>query len=191
MMEFKDKAAGRVFDQYHKQVDRIIRNLTQSDKKEIKMEITSHLYESMAQDPAEQEMDRLLNAIDKLGELNEYLEPIVADKLIEKASASLSPKTLVQAFIHNFGRSVSRTLLFAVFGLIYFFVVSLAMAGIAKFFIPEIGLYIGAGNFVVGVVEKEGVEEVLGYWITPIAFLLATILYIFSTKILKLLALKK
>ncbi len=191
MIAFEDKSAQRVFDQYQRQVDHMVVHLSVEDKKEIKLEITSHLHESMQRDAEDREIDKLLNAIDKLGSLEEYLGPLVADKLIEQASSSLRPGAVIRAFVYNLGRSAKRTSLFIFFGVIYLFVISLFVAGIAKFFVPEIGLYVGEGNFVIGTIDKPDVEEVLGFWITPIAFALAGILYVFTTRILKILALKK
>jgi len=191
MISFKEKSAERIYVDYKRQIDKKTMRLREQDKLEIFSEIESHLFESMASDQSAGEVEKILNAVEKLGDLDHYLDPVVADMLINNAGSSFNPRILFQAFVKNIGVSTKRTMLFLFFGLIYLFVFSLCVAGIAKIFIPEIGLYVGKGNFVIGIVNKAGVTEVLGYWIIPVAFALAFILYLFTTKILRFLALRK
>ncbi len=190
MIQFEDKRAQRVFDQYCKQINAITRPLSANDREEVIREITSHIYESISADSGKDEVENLLNAIDKLGDINEYLSPIVADKLIKEAGKDLNPKTMIRAYVHNLGHSFKRSLLFSLFGIFYLILACIVVAAVLKLFIPDMGLYVGKGMFFLGILHKPEAVEVLGYWLVPIGLTIAVVLYIISSKVLKYLTLK-
>ncbi len=188
-LQFSDKSANRIYENYIRQINSQIRVLPSADQEEIRKELTSHLFESMQADNAG-EVEKLLNAIDRLGDTEEYIRPIVAEKLIDNAGRTLHPRSVALAFAKNVGTTIRKTVLFSIFGFIYLAVFGMAIASLTKLFNPEVGLYIGERTFVIGVVDPGTGREVLGYWIIPITVGLAILLYAGTTKILRFLSLR-
>ena len=183
-IEFTDKNAQRVYENYLKRIKRVTKPISKEDAQEVLMEFNSHIYENL-QNNAQGELDNLLNAIDRLGQPEEFLKPLIADKLLEKATKSFNPVHVFRALALNLTNGISY---------IIFFILYMCLGGfifliIAKLFISdEVGLYFKKGEFLVlGMSDGAvGAEEILGHWFIPAMLLCIVIFYLFITLLLKL-----
>jgi len=142
----------------------------------------------MTNDNAEKEVDRFLNALEKLGEPDEFLKPIVADKLLLNASQTLSPKSLILGLIFNFYAGIRRAIITLILGIGYLLLIAFALMTILKPFFPEnVGLFRKPdGSKIFGIdTDMPGAQDLLGYWLIPIGLIVTIALYIFVTKFIK------
>lgn len=183
-IQFIDSNAKRVYKNYIQSIKNATKELCAEDSLEILMEFNSHLYESLQIKKSKSEIDNLLNAIDKLGAPEEVLKPLVADKMIDKASRSFKPTDIFRALYLNIGNGIS----YIIFGALYFLLGVFTIAIFLRIFLgDEIGLFIGDGTFLIGSLdESEGINEVLGNWFIPVMLLLNVTLYFIITAILRL-----
>ncbi|RPI70607.1 MAG: hypothetical protein EHM45_24640 [Desulfobacteraceae bacterium] len=188
---FTDKVAEKIWAQYFRRLDRWLRALDETQKQELILEIKGHLLESLQSEPSESESERLLNAIERLGEPETYVKPMLAERLLTKASKSLKPKDVLRGLYYHFVGGVKKIFAGIIFVFGYALAVSLALIGLLKVFFPgRVGLFLfEKGTLLFGLsVKPEGARtEVLGYWIIPICLGSAFLLYIGLTKLLKVL----
>ncbi|MFD2832362.1 DUF1700 domain-containing protein [Gramella sp. AN32] len=106
-IQFKERAAKRVYDNYMNRIRRTVRPLPETDQNEVLLEFNSHIYEGLSRKNQEKEMDRLLDIIDKLGDPEDILKPLIADKKLEQATRTFNPIHLFRALALNITNGVS------------------------------------------------------------------------------------
>lgn len=186
----KDITATRIRDQYMKRVDRALRSLPKKIREETALEIQSHLWDSMQDSTAQVEADRILDAIDRLGEPDDFIKPMVAGRLLEDASHSLNPKSVVMGLMYNAVAGVKKAGLSIVLGLGYLILCIFSLMSILKVILPhQVGLFFdpegGAPFF--GVLGDPGNHvEVLGFWIIPLGIVISFLLYFGLTRLLRI-----
>lgn len=183
-IDFEDKNAQRVYDNYIKSLRNVLKPILDEDRQEVLMEFNSHIYEYIQNNKSKSELNELLNAIDKLGSPEEVLKPLIADKLLEKATKSFNPIHIFKALSLNIANGVSYIIFFLLYLSLGFFVFFI----FAKLFNSNVGMYFKEGEFkVLGLVkETSDYQEVLGYWFIPVMILATVILYFIITLLLKL-----
>lgn len=182
-IEFKDKSVQRVYDNYLKSVETAVRPLTQQDRMDILMEINSHLYENLQNAGDQPEMNSLLDAIDRLGVPEEVLRPLIAEKLLDKATRTFNPLHIITALFYNIANGIS----YIIFAVLYLFLFCFVFLIGAKLFNPEVGMYFYEGKFqALGISRGQGHTEVLGNWFIPVMIILSIVWYLFITLLLKL-----
>jgi hypothetical protein len=188
---FSDKVTAKIWAQYFRRVAGLVRALNETQKRELELEIKGHLLESFQSETSGGEAERLLNAIERLGEPESYIKPMLAERLLYSASKSLRPTYILKGLYYHFVGGVRKVFAGGLFAIGYILVFILASIGILKVFFPgHVGMFLYEhGGFHLGMdLKPEGVRtEVLGYWIIPICFVSAFILYIGLTKLLKVL----
>ncbi len=182
-IEFEDKNAQRVYDNYFNSLRNVLKPILDSDRQEVLMEFNSHIYEHLQNNKFKKEIDVLLNAIDKLGSPEEVLKPLIADKLLEKATKSFNPFQILKALLLNITNGVS----YIIFFLLYLSLGSFVFFIFAKLFNSNVGMYFKDGKFIaLGLVKgNSDYQEVLGYWFIPVMIIFTIILYVFITLMLK------
>ncbi len=183
-IEFEDKNAQRVYDNFIKNLRNVLKPILDEDRQEVLMEFNSHIYEYIQNNKSKSELNELLNAIDKLGSPEEILKPLIADKLMEKATKSFNPIHIFKALLLNIANGVS----YIIFSLLYLSLGTFVFLIFAKLFNSNVGMYFKEGKFqVLGlVIETSDYKEVLGYWFIPAMILVTVILYFIITLLLKL-----
>ena len=183
-LQFIDSDTQRVYKNYIQSIKNATKELLIEDSQEILMEFNSHIYESMQLKNSKSEINNLLNAIDKLGTPEEVLKPLIADRILNKATRSFKPNDIFYALYLNIGNGIS----YIIFGALYFLLGVFTIAIFLRIFLgDEIGLFIGDGTFLIGSLdESEGINEVLGNWFIPVMLLLNVTLYFIITAILRL-----
>lgn len=184
---FDDKSTQKVYDSYIKRIARTTAGLLPEDKEDIMMEFNSHIYESLQINQANSELDNLLNAIESLGEPEEVLQTLVADKTLEKATRTFNPVTVIKAVALNIGNGFSYIL----FAVLYLFLLAFVFLIGAKIVFPsEVGMFFRDGQFfVLGMTSRmnePNVTEALGALFIPIMLCGASLLYFLITLALRL-----
>jgi len=185
---FADSNAQRVYDNYIKSIKNVVKPISKKEQQEVLMEFNSHIYEHLQNNKSKNELDSLLNAIDKLGSPEIVLKPLVADKLLERATKTFNPIHVFQALVRNVGNGIS----YIIFFFLYTFLGTFVFLIFAKLFKgDDVGMWYNGGEFVSlgmisGISDQSGYREVLGYWFIPVMILVAITLYFLITLLLKL-----
>jgi len=183
-IQFQDANVQRVYDNYINNIRTAVRPLAAADREETLMEFNSHIYGHLEKNQGTHELDALLDIIDKLGTPSEVLKPLIADKMLDKATRTFNPVHIAKALLLNLTNGIS----YIVFAILYLFLGTFIFCAGAKIFDPEVGMYYKDGKFqAIGMIRGgQGYEEVLGYWFIPVMLLIAFTLYIIITLLLRL-----
>jgi len=182
---FKSKAANKLYTSYLNRVISSSKVLSEEDKTEILMEIKSHIYEGLNKVEGENETDKLINILDKLGEPEVFLKPMIADRKMAQATKTFNPKDIFTALRLNIQNGIK----YSVFVLLY---LSLSIFGfliIFKIIWPDqTGLFYNDQLFSgFGFVNNtEGLTEVLGYWLILISIAAGAFCFALITLLLKI-----
>ena len=178
-INFESVSGQKIYDRYLKRVNRTIGILKSEDRKDVMMEINSHIFEGLQRSERD-EVSHLLDLLDSLGEPEDFLQPLVAEKKLLEASKSFNPKLIFQAILLN----ISNGIRFILFALLYISLFGFGYMIFAKIFDPKhTGLFIKEGElFALGqVYGAENTHEVLGVWFIPFCILVCAISYFLIT----------
>ncbi len=187
---FTDSNAQRIYTDYINRVRTTVKVLGKENQQEVLLEINSHIYEGTIANPeGKPEVDQLLDVLEKLGQPELFLKPLVADKQLDEAVKTFHPLKIAKALILNIGNGVS----YVVFSLLYLFLFSFLFLIIAKLVNPEkVGLFYHPDHvFILGMyTDANGISyaqyERLGGWFIPLMAISAAVLYILLTVSLRL-----
>jgi uncharacterized membrane protein len=189
-IKFEQKASQRIYNDYMKRVKKATSSLSKINQDDIYMEFNSHIYESIQHRNNTNEIDSLLDIIEKLGIPEEVLKPLIADKKLEQATKTFNPVHVFKALILNFTNGVSYIFFFV----LYLFLFGFVFLIFAKIFYPSlVGLHIKPHSysvFILGIVNPESqlkkeTIEVLGNWFIPVMLLSIVLFYFLITLLLK------
>lgn len=183
----QEKISIRIWENYFKRVNRVLKPAPKKQREEILLELQGHLLESIRNDTSENEADKVLNAIEKLGDPDEFLRPIVADRLFSDASKTLNPKSIILGLGFNFYSNIKRAFVALMFSFGYLLCLVSALMAVLKVFFPKhVGLLrTKTGSILLGFNLAEANADILGYWIIPISLIISVVLYIILTKSFK------
>lgn len=191
-IEFKSKVAQRIYNDYMKRVDAVLKILNPKDRQELWMEINSHIYEYLEDNKNKSDKDEtelLLDITEQLGKPEVYLKTEIAGKKLEEATKSFNPKHVFQAIALNIGKGIKNTALYTAFFILYLFLFTFLALAVIKIFAPEnTGLFFQEGKFhaLAYLNDANGLTEVLGYWFIPLMLILSVIFYLIITLLMKL-----
>lgn len=184
---FIQKSTQKVYNNYIKQIEKIIDTLPKEEQLDILMEMNSHIYESMRNGNAENELAYLLKTIDNFGDLEEILKPIVAEKKLDQATKTFNPIHIFKAIALN----IQNGVFFIFISICYLGLGWFGVAILAKFIFPDqIGMYYKPGEyFVLAGIPGETVNqmeyELLGNWYISVMFFGMFVFYVLITLILR------
>lgn len=195
-MEFKeisfcDKNAYRIYLDYIKRVRHSTRPLSKQNQLEILLEINSHIYEGVNDNKDEEpnELVRLLDVLEKLGQPEQFLKPLVAEKKLEEATTTFNPLKVAKALVLNIGNGIS----YIIFAILYLLLFGFIFLIIAKICNPDqVGLFYKPHEiFILGKYRNnDGViysqYELLGNWFIPVIIGVTILLYLLITLLLRL-----
>lgn len=138
----KSETSKKLWSNFERELNHKLAPLSVSEKDDIKMEILSHLYESALNDGAESEEKRIINAIDRLGEPDLYLTPLISDILHAQSVAKGHPKAILKSLLQITQKSLLHLSLTAIFGFGYFISFIFFIMGIMHIFNPEVGIWL-------------------------------------------------
>jgi uncharacterized membrane protein len=189
-IKFKQKASQRIYTDYMKRIKRATASLSKINQDDIYMEFNSHIFEAIQHKNEVNELDSLLDIIEKLGSPEEVLKPLIADKKLEQATQTFNPVHVFKALVLNFTNGISYIL----FSVLYLFLFGFVILIFAKIVNPSlVGLFMKKDSlsfFVLGIfnpqdMAKNQVTEVLGNWFIPVMLLSIIVFYFIITLLLK------
>lgn len=189
-IKFEQKASQRIYSDYMKRIKKATASLSKISQDDIYMEFNSHIFEAIQHKSQANEIDSLLDIIEKLGAPEEVLKPLVADKKLEQATRTFNPVHVFKALILNFTNGISYVFFFV----LYLFLFGFVFLIFAKIVKPcLVGLHMKDDSFsvfVLGIMSQEDkiknhTHEVLGYWFIPAMLLAIVVFYLFITLLLK------
>ncbi|HVP36460.1 MAG TPA: hypothetical protein VMT04_05640 [Terriglobales bacterium] len=182
----------KLLDDYLQKLKDVLRPLPEKERDEIVLEIKGHIQEKLSQSSqAEGDKEALMNALIKLGKPEEYGSEFVTDYLlsrgIERRHAGMIFKGLI--------RWGCNTLVGFFYSLFFFVSYSISLSfvfiGIMKpIFQEQVGFFLRDGipqnfGFIMGAIDRQGMHEVLGYWIIPITLIIGIVWFFATTWLLK------
>ncbi len=188
-IQFTNQTAQKLYSDYITRIKRTTQSLDKKDQEEILMELNSHIYEGLLQLDHKNEIENLVNLLDKLGAPEEVLKPLVAQKKLEQATKTFNPKHIFKALTLN----LSNGVLYIVFAFLYLTLFGFVYLIIAKILHPnQVGLFFKEGKFhLLGIRNSHQVKtleltEVLGNWFIPTMLFIIVVLYILITLLLRM-----
>lgn len=189
-LKFEQKASQRIYNDYMKRIRKVTASLSKINQDDIYMEFNSHIFEAIQHKKETNEIDALLDIIEKLGIPEEVLKPLVADKKLEQATRTFNPVHVFKALILNFTNGISYILFF----ILYLFLFGFVFLIFAKIVNPSlVGLYINKQSLsvvVLGMMNPESqiknqTTEILGNWFIPAMLFSIVFFYFLITLLLK------
>ncbi len=184
-IKMKSDAAQKIYDNYAKRIKRISKVLSSEDQNDLLKEIESHVYEGMERSNRGDEVSGLMDVLERLGEPEDFLKPLVAKKKMDQALTTFNPKHVFQGLALNIGKGF-KSILFSILYLFLFTFVGLIALKIA--FPKKTGLFYLDGEFMgFGFIQDHALYgEVMGWWFIPTCLLGAGIFYLVVTLLMKL-----
>lgn len=188
---FTDPAANRLWEDYFVRVNRLLTH-SGADRKELLTDLEAHVADSLIANTqgAEQstEIERLQSALARLGQPEEYLRPLLADELIDRGTRTYVPLTIIRSLFHAVLAGSRRATIACGFSLGYLcLAIFVAIAVLKPVWRDHVGVFQGEnGKIRAGIFSLPGSDQdMLGWWTTPIALLLAALVYVGLTKSLR------
>ncbi|MDI5950364.1 hypothetical protein QLS91_11645 [Flavobacterium sp. LB2P84] len=186
-IKFSQEASKRVYNDYMKRIIKVTDSLSKRDQNDVYMEFNSHIFEAIQHKNGADEIDVLLNILEKLGIPEEVLKPLIADKKLEQATRTFNPIHILKALALNFTNGLSYIVFFFLYILLFGFVFLIP----AKIIYPsEIGMFYRENSLLFfgwsNKANQNGVTELLGNWFIPVMLTSIFLFYVFTTFLLKL-----
>jgi hypothetical protein len=187
-ISFDNRSAQRVYNDYLQRCRRTTAILSAEDREDVLLEINSHIYEYLTANSGTDQMEALLNVLDRLGAPEETLKEIVAARKIGQATRTFNPKHLIQALALNLTNGV----IYIILSLLFLFEILFPVLILLKIIFPDrVGLFIysnhtfrfgyvnetGSGGIGFGFFNGAKGTEILGPWFIPISLLMAASIY--------------
>jgi len=193
-IEFKLSASSKIYADYMKRMKRMIHTLPKEDQEDILMEFNSHIYESTQGSDQSNEVDKLMDVIQKLGSPEEVLKTMVAERKLVQATRSFNPLHVFKAIIMNIGNGIA----YIFFAFLYLLLGAFIFTIFAKIINPDdVGMFFKDGHFMaLGSIDAETIAsdnyyEVLGNWFIPVMIVFSVLWYFLITFLLRILRPKK
>lgn len=192
---FEENNTKRIWDDYFYRVEKITKPLNTKQKEELTAELKSHLYESFSSREHGNEVEKLLDAIDKFGKPEDYLKPMVSERLMNSGKESLYPKNIFMGALYSSYNSSVVTMKMFFIGLGFMSSLIFAVIAVFKPLYPRnVGFFYKAGDFLTIGIKGESVPlmyDPLGMWTIPVSIILAVLIYLGMTKSLKRMSRRK
>jgi hypothetical protein len=176
-----------LWNDYLDDASRVARRLPEAERRELVLELKSHLAESFAvagELSDANEAARVRAAIARLGSPRDFLRPILADHLLEQGASTFHPRLLAEGLYHNVFGGLKAGIISVAFAVGYVLIIVFAAMALLKAFLPShVGYFVypnGTRTFGILAVTT-GAREALGYWVVPLALAAATVLYVLLT----------
>ena len=182
----------KLLEDYLQKLKEVLKPLPEKERDEIVLEIKGHIQERMAQSSqAESDIEALKNALTRLGKPEEYAFEFVTDYLLSKGIERKHAGMIFKGLL-RWGCNTLVGFFYSLFFFVsYLISVSFVFVGIMKPIFPEqVGFFLRDGRFenfglIMGVTDNPNMQEVLGYWIIPIALVIGIAWFFVTTWLLK------
>lgn len=185
---FQESASKKIYDSYIKRIKRTTSTLPKEDRNEVLLEFNSHIYEGMQRNSDPSEVDAILAILQKLGEPEDVLKPLIAKKKLLQATRTFNPLHIAKALVLNIANGVS----YVFFAFLYILLFGFGYIIVEKIRRPEeVGLFFVDGQFetlgTMGGYPRDGrIMEVLGNGFIPVMILVTMALFVLITLLLRM-----
>jgi hypothetical protein len=180
-IEIGDVQARKLLANYFAQVDRTLAPLSHAEADAVRRELETHILDAMAGTPASEADAR--SALEQLGDPDEFLPQLVADRLRVRAGRTFGPHDVLSAILRTAVTGIRGVVTAIVMSVGYLVATVMIVLGVLKlttsqdvgvFRLSTGQLFIGADNNVDGV-------DLTGGWFAPLAIVTGVLLYLLLT----------
>lgn len=133
------ESVKKIVDNYLAKLKNHLKGIKETDQDELIKEINSHIYESFKNDPTENEIDRILNVLNKLGEPVDVISRRMPKAMVEMGKEKKLPTyILAGVLIALFGLPLGISGIAVLFSIIIVF-----FSLIFTYFVTSIALVVG------------------------------------------------
>jgi uncharacterized membrane protein len=175
--ELTDANARAAFAAYFAKVDRALAALPRAEAEEIKRELEQHALDAVS------EAGDAQAALAQLGDPDDFLADLVADKLRARAARTFSPADVAAALARSAAAGLAGLALSTLIGIGYVIAALAILMGVAKLFDPAAaGVYrLADGRIFIGFGDSLGGADIMGIWFSPLAIAAGVLLYVLLT----------
>jgi hypothetical protein len=175
--ELTDANARAAFAAYFAKVDRALAALPRAEADEVKRELEQHALDAVS------EAGDAQTALAQLGDPDDFLADLVADKLRVRAARTFSPADVASALARSAGAGLAGLALSTLVGVGYVVAALAILMGVTKLFDPDgAGVYrLADGRIFIGFGETLGGADIMGIWFSPLAIAAGASLYLALT----------
>ncbi|MEQ1490498.1 MAG: hypothetical protein ABL932_08145 [Terricaulis sp.] len=175
--ELTDANARAAFAAYFAKVDRALAALPRAEAEEIKRELEQHALDAVS------EAGDAQAALAQLGDPDDFLSDLVADKLRARAARTFSPVDVVAALARSAGAGLAGLALSTLVGIGYVVAAFAVVMGVTRLFDPDgAGVYrLPDGRIFIGFGETLGGVDIMGIWFSPLAIAAGALIYLALT----------
>ena len=191
-MEELSPESEKLLEEYLQELRGVLKPLPEKERDEIILEIKGHIQERIAQSSqAEGDTEVLKNALFRLGKPEEYAFEFVTDYLLSKGIERKKALMIFQGLL-RWGCNTLVGFFYSLFFFVsYLISAGFVIIGIIKPIFPEsVGFFLTEGRFegfgyMSGITQKPGVQEVLGYWVIPLALIIGLVWFFVTSWLLR------
>ena len=171
--DLTDVNARAAFAVYFGKVDRALAALPRAEADEIKRELEQHALDAVS-DAGDAHV-----ALAQLGDPDDFLSDLVADKLRARAGRTFSPADVASALVRSASSGLAGLALSTFVGIGYVTAALAILMGVTKLFDPDgAGVYrLADGRIFIGFGETLGGADIMGIWFSPLAIVAGALLY--------------
>jgi len=193
MFPISSETAQKVWDNFDRELIHKLKPLPEEERNDVRLEILSHLYESMANAPINASGDaqyhnedvRLINAISNLGSPDEYLEPLIADILLYQKASKGNPVAIWNGLRNSAKKGLMHALATLVLGMGYFWVIMIFIMSLMHMVNPDVGIWFYPGGEVSLSFEAQpGATQWLTEWFSLVGIVGSALAYWGLSKLL-------
>ena len=180
-IEIGDVPARRLLAAYFAKVDRALAPLSREEATGVRQELETHILDAMAGTPAGEADAKA--ALEQLGDPDEFIPQLVADRLRARAGRTFGPLDVLAA--------IGRTAVTGLRGLVTAIVMSvgylvatvLVILGVMKFTTSQdVGVFrLSTGQLFIGAEDNVDGVDLTGGWFAPLAIVAGIVLYLLIT----------
>lgn len=179
--EIPDPDVRSLLAGYFGKVDRALASLPRAEADEVKTELEAHAIEAISE--AGGGADAVRHALAQLGDPEQFLPALVADRLRARAGRTFSPADVTLALVRSGASGMAGLALSVLVGLGYAVATLCITLGIVKLVAPAgVGAYrLESGALFIGVDENVQGVDLLGIWFSPLSIAAGVALYVLLT----------
>jgi hypothetical protein len=179
--EIPDAGVRSLLATYFGKVDRALAPLSRAEADEVKVELEAHAIEAIRAAGGGEDAAR--NALGQLGDPENFLPALVADRLRARAGRTFSPADIALALVRGGASGVAGIALSILVGLGYVVATLCVVLGVVKLFAPDgVGAYrLESGALFIGIDENVQGVDLLGIWFSPLSIAAGVALYVLLT----------
>lgn len=180
-IEVDDVAARTLLAAYFAKVDRALAPLSREESDAVRLELEAHILDAMAGTPAGEADARA--AMEQLGDPDEFIPQLVADRLRARAGRTFGPGDVASAILRTAVTGVRGLVTAIAMSVGYIVATMLVLLGVMKLTTnQDVGVFrLNSGQLFIGADANVDGVDLLGVWFAPLAIVAGLVLYLALT----------